>query len=161
MLSVCGMSEGNDERRKCPAPERQCRRTYSCGARAQSCQLAALTSVPHHSAMWQTTLLPHATPPSEPQQYMIIWRGRSLEKLTETWDISVDLKSRSGGSEITVEGNTRKEKKHCRINGRPLNVWQGSGRESPADCQIASRCACDSVMMLMTKRIINRNRGGD
>lgn len=84
-----------------------------------------------------------------------------LEKLTETLDISVDLKSRSGGWEITVQGNTRKEQKHCWISGWPLNVWQDSGRESPAGYQIASRCACDSVMIFMTMRIINRNRGGD
>ena len=40
---------------------------------------------------------PHATPPSQPQRRLIIWRGRSLEEPTETQDISVDLESRSEG----------------------------------------------------------------
>lgn len=70
---------------------------------------------------------PAPSPHTTPLWSMIKCKGRSLQPKGTCWDIRYLWwpDSRRDGSEITVEGKTRKEQKHCRISGWPLNVWQG------------------------------------
>lgn len=88
-------------------------------------------------------------------------REEPRKRFRDMGHLTVELKGRSVASKIAEEGKTTKQKKHYRISGWPLNVWQASSGGSPADLLIASRWDFDSVMMHVKIRIINRNRGGD
>lgn len=129
---------------------------------AQSCLFPALTS----SSTSQRCVANHAfatcyTTQPTTAAYDHMEREEPRVRFRDMGYLTVELEGRSVASKIAEEGKTTKQKKHYRISGWPLNVWQASGGGGPADLLIASRWDLDSVMMHVKIRIINRNGGGD